>query len=486
MRLGELLLEKRLLTELQLTTALERQRVVGGLLGDNLAALGYIERERLEEVLQEPPPTPRSLQETGLDVQFLVQFVLKTIFLLAHQTVPELSEQIKLNGSMVEELLNLAKKDGLVEVRGPTDFNYHILRYALTTTGRERAMEAVESSRYVGPAPVPLTDYQAQVQKQTITNERINFEALGRSLADLVLPKETIRRLGPAVNSGKAILLYGPTGNGKTSVAGAIGNAFQHAIYVPYSILADGQIIRVFDPAVHARTPSGISTNESTPNWVTKPEYDVRWIKCRRPVIISGGELTLAMLDLQYEAHSKYYEAPLHLKATGGVFVVDDFGRQQVSPRDLLNRWIVPLERQVDYLTLHTGKKFELPFDQLVIFSTNIPPEELVDAALLRRIHYKLKLDPPTVDDYLTIFRRICDSHRMELPDDVISYLLSFYGPDSTVPLAAFHPKFIVEHAVAACRYEQVPPRLSLSLIRDALEDLVVNPHRPAETQRAY
>ncbi|MGH7828878.1 MAG: hypothetical protein ACREP8_01750, partial [Candidatus Binatia bacterium] len=392
--------------------------------------------------------------------------------------VPEISNQLKLSRGIVESLLQLLKKDGFLEVRGTAgDANFAILRHVLTNMGRERALEALKHSTYVGPAPVPLDDYQVQVQKQTVTNERVSADTLSETLSHMILSPEVLRRLGPAINSGRAILFYGASGNGKTSIAEAIGHAFQQTIYVPYCVEVDGQIIKIFDTALHKEAPSQPVSDkpDASPIYLRPAEFDPRWVRCRRPVVISGGELTLEMLDLEFEPLSKYYEAPLQVKATGGVFVIDDFGRQLVRPRDLLNRWIVPLERKVDYLTLHTGKKFDLPFDQLVIFSTNIPPEELMDEALLRRVHYKLRIDPPTTDEYKAIFHRMCDLHGLELPDDILSYILNFFYPKNRARLAAFHPKFIVEHTIAACNYEGIPPHLTHNLVKDALENLVVS-----------
>lgn len=481
MALGNLLLAKNLLNSGQLETALDHQRVAGGLLGDNLVTLGFISRETLNEVLLEPPPIPRSVGDTGLESHFLVNSVLKSIYVSSLQTVAEISDQLKLSRGIIEELLNLAKRNGLVEVQGATDTNFTILKYALTSLGREQAVEALRWCQYTGPIPVPLTDYQFQVQKQTVTNERIDAEAVSRCVSHLILPQDILRRLGPAVNSGKALLLYGGSGNGKTSIAESVGNTFTQTIYIPYSLYVDGQIIKIFDPAVHRELPSelGPDNNSANPIYLLQTEFDPRWVRCHRPVIISGGELTLDMLDLEFDPLTKHYEAPLQVKATGGVFIIDDFGRQLVRPQDLLNRWIIPLERKVDYLTLHTGKKFELPFDQLVVFSTNIPPDELMDVAFLRRIHYKLRIDPPTIDDYKTIFRRVCEVRKLEISDQILSYLLTSFYPKNKVAPAAFHPKFIVEHAIAVCNYEGIPPRLTLELVRDALANLITTQFPP-------
>lgn len=476
MALGDILLAKNLLDETQLEQAANRQKMVGGLLGENLVALGFISREKLEEVLREAPPTPKSIKETGLDSQFLLSLLLRAMYVVGFQTIPEISDYVKLGRGIVEELLQIAKRDALIEIRGATDGGFNLLRHTLTNLGRERASESMRQCQYAGPVPVPLVDYQVQTQKQTITNERIDSAALSQAMAHLILPPDILRRLGPAINSGRAILLYGSPGNGKTSIAEAIGQAFKKTIYIPYCIEAGGQIIKIHDSAFHQDVSSsnGADETHNSSIYLRGPQHDPRWVECYRPVIISGGELTLQMLDLQFDPNSKYYEAPLQVKATGGVFLIDDFGRQLVRPQDLLNRWIIPLEKKIDYLILHTGKKFALPFDELVIFGTNIPPKELMDEALLRRVNYKFHVTPPSAEEYKEIFRRICSWRKLEITEDIFSYLLKTFYPSKATPIAAFHPKFIVEHVIAACSYEGVPPRLTLQLVKDALENLAV------------
>jgi predicted ATPase with chaperone activity len=392
------------------------------------------------------------------------------------QTNPELSEQLKLTRGVVEELLNFAKKEALAEIRGPSEKNYNIMRYALTGAGKERASEALRRCEYIGPVPVPLESYQLQVQKQTITNEVVAADKLKQALSHLVLPEDTIRKLGPAANSGRAILIYGAAGNGKTSMAEGLISAFKQSVYIPYCIEADGQIIKIYDPSVHTPlfTDGNEETHRSDPVFMPSLAHDPRWVRCKRPYIISGGELTLEMLDLDFDAHSKYYEAPLQMKATGGIFVIDDFGRQRVRPHELLNRWIFPLERKVDYLTLHTGKKFSVLFDQLVIFATNFPPEELMDSAQLRRIHYKLRINPPTTDEYREIFRRICESYALAFDEDIIAYLFNSFYHKQKIPLAGFHPKFIAEHVIAASNYLGKPPHVTRQLLADSMENMII------------
>jgi predicted ATPase with chaperone activity len=476
MAIGELLLAKGIISEEQLKAVLKQQKIAGGRLGDNLVALGFISRGDLEAILQEPPPVAKNIEDTGLDGNFLLNCLLRTMYVSALQTIPELSEEIKLTRWVVEELLNFAKKEALVEIRGPSEKNYNIMRYALTNGGKERASEALRRCEYIGPVPVPLEVYQTQVQKQTITNEVISIEKLKKAMSHLVLSEDVVRRLGPASNSGRAILIYGSAGNGKTSIAEALVGAFEQPVYIPYAIEADGQIIKIYDPSVHVTFSQDQNNHATNPIFLPHLEHDPRWVRCRRPYIISGGELTLEMLDLDFDPHSKYYEAPLQMKAIGGIFVIDDFGRQRVRPHELLNRWIFPLERKVDYLTLHTGKKFALLFDQLVIFATNFPPEELMDPAQLRRVHYKMKINPPTVDEFKEIFQRICDSYGLEFNEEIMAYLLNSFYIKHKIPFAGFHPKFIAEHVIAACNYLGTEPKISRQLLADSLENMVIIP----------
>jgi hypothetical protein len=485
MAIGKLLLAKHLITEEQLQKVLHQQKIAGGRLGDNLVALGYVTRQRLEEILQEPPSVAKTIAQTGLQSNFLLNCLLRTMYISALQTIPELSEQVKLTRGVIEELLAFAKKEALVEIRGPSEKNYNVMRYALTAAGRERASEALRRCEYIGPVPVPLETYQVQVQKQTITNEVISIEKLRKALSHLVLSDDIVRRLGPAANSGRAILIYGAAGNGKTSIAEALVSAFEQPIYIPYCIEADGQIIKIYDPSVHVPLPypnhaNGEDDSELHPMFLPHMEHDPRWVRCRRPYVISGGELTLEMLDLDFDPYSKYYEAPLQMKAIGGIFVIDDFGRQRVRPHELLNRWIFPLERKVDYLTLHTGKKFAVLFDQLVIFATNFPPEELMDPAQLRRVHYKLKINPPSTEEYKEIFGRICDSYGLEFSEEMMANLMESFYIQHNVPLAGFHPKFIAEHVIAACNYLGSSPRITPELLADSLENMVIIPGSPS------
>ena len=451
--------------------------------------------KRPEFRIEVPPPppapdfpvVPTRIEDTGLTAKFLGALLLKSLYLLGIETNAELAKHLKLSQLVADQLLGSLKQQGLVEVRGSAAANVPILRYGLTNAGRELAIDACKQCEYVGAAPVSLKAFQDQVLKQTIQGEQISVEDLCACLAHLVLPGRLIQRLGPAVNSARALLVYGPPGNGKTAISESIGNIFRQPVFVPHCFEVDGQVIRMFDPTVHAEVPSRRASDVADETNLLRKKPDPRWVKCRRPVVLTGGELTLDMLDLRYDRTSKFYEAPLQVKALGGLFIIDDFGRQMVQPMDLLNRWIIPLERRVDYLTIHTGKKFDIPFDELVIFSTNIHPEKLMDAALLRRVKYKFRIDPPSTDDFLLIFQRVCTHFGLELPDEILNYLMEDFYPRTGTGCAGFHPMFIVEHCIATCRYKGISPHLSLDLVKDALENLVISelPDHPADNPAA-
>ena len=411
---------------------------------------------------------PRTVANTGINSELLLALMIKTIHVTGLDRVSLIHDYIKLSRPVIVELFETARSLELVEVRGSVDGGMSSeMRYSLTSKGHNWAADALSQCQYIGPAPVPFEQFCEQVKRQDITNERVKWENLSKSFDHLVLPEELLHRLGPAVNSGKSILLYGPPGNGKTCIAEAIGGSFETEVYYPYAIDVDGQTISFFDELVHHRTDGmgshGIPDSQKT---------DQRWVRCKRPVVMTGGELTLGMLDLTFNPHAKFYEAPLQMKAIGGVFVVDDFGRQQVLPQDILNRWIIPLERGVDYLTLHTGKKFPIPFNELVVFSTNIHPQELCDEATLRRLYYKFEVPVPTEEDYCQIFRNVCDERSIPLREDTLPFLLAEFYRAQELPLAGYHPTYLVDQVIAMCEYHGVPTQLDKKLVRLAWHNL--------------
>ena len=469
MNLMDALLSRNQITQEQAKKARSRQQLVGGLDGENLRALGFIGREQLHALVEEAPAAPRSIEDTGLAPRFLLDLILKFLHIYNLETIHEVADAVRLSVKIVEELLGDLKKQALIQIPGSR--GRLVLRHSLTSEGKQRASEALAHSAYVGPAPVPLGVFCDQVEKQSVTHEQINADALEEALSHLVLPRELRRQLGSALNSGRAILLYGGPGNGKSSVARSLGSVFQHQIHVPYALIVDDQVIKLFDPAIHHA-----SEIEAVPHSGDRlAKSDPRWVRCRRPLVQSGGELTLGMLDLEFDSVSKYYEAPLQLKAMGGLFVIDDFGRQMVRPEELLNRWLVPLEKKMDYLTLHTGKKFQLLFDEIVVFSSNIPPTELLDEAMMRRVDYKLEVDYPTLEAYETIFRRICRVNSLEPFEGFMSCLEEFYSRTDITP-AAFHPRSLIDDVLATCRFEGSESELTLDRLERALTRLEVKP----------
>jgi hypothetical protein len=348
------------------------------------------------------------------------------------------------------------------------------MSYTLTDEGKRWTIEALERLHYIGPAPVTLEDFTYQVNLQKLTNELVTFERIRHALGEYIFDDSIVEQSGPALNSGRAMLLYGPPGNGKTSFAHSLSSVFRDVIYVPYAISVEGEIIRFYDPSVHPAVNAADVNDDGHQSFVRAEEYDGRWVPCRRPFVTTGGELTLEMLDLRFDETGHFYEAPLHVKALGGCFVIDDFGRQLVSPTSLLNRWIVPLENHVDYLKLHTGKSISIPFEGLVIFSTNMEPESLMDPAFLRRLPYKIEIGAPTLDLYRRIFDAECKRHGLTLSDEVFDSIVHKLQDELGLGVAAYQPRFIVDQIVATCRFMGQAPHFEPRFIDYALNNLRV------------
>lgn len=412
------------------------------------------------------PGPPRALEETGLTQDYLVRLTTKIMNAGGTMTPTEISHEIKLPKSLVVILLKEMTRLLLVESRGlEGDSIASDIRYALTDQGARWALEALAVSQYVGPAPVTLEAFQTQISRQSIKFEAISPDTLKAAMSDLVVPPSVIAQVGPAANSGRSVLLWGEPGNGKTSIAEAIGSAFHDTVYLPYAIIVGNQIVKFFDETVHKPVERAANARP----------LDARWVACARPIVVTGGELTLDMLDLMFEPQSRFYEAPMHMKALGGVFVIDDFGRQITSTRAFLNRWIVPLEKGYDMLSLHTGKKFEVPFDQLVMFSTNMRPEELSDEAALRRIYFKIYVPTPTREDYLRIFRRQAETRAIPFEIGVIdAFYTEVYEANNLVPSGA-HPGFLIDHIVSACTYLGQRPEISKEMLAQAWQNVVAS-----------
>ena len=371
--------------------------------------------------------------------------------------------------SIVSVVLEFLRREQLCEIRSATGrggFSESTYEYVLTSRGRDMARDALERGQYVGPAPVPLSTYVDAVRQQGFRDIVVHERELRRAVSHLVFSEDTFEQIGPAINSGRSIFLFGPPGDGKTSIAEAIGSLLMEGdVYTPYAIEVEGQIIKVFDDVNHITV-----AEESQPHRV-----DARWVKIRRPFIVVGGELTMDGLDLTYNNDYRYYEAPYQMKANCGVFFVDDFGRQTVQPTDLLNRWIVPLDKRIDFMTLHTGRKFEVPFEVLIVFSTNLEPRELVDEAFLRRIRHKIEVTDPSWGEFAEIFRRAAQAKEIPFSEPSLAYLIREHYIKADRPARACHARDLLDQIIDIAAYLSVSPVLSKELIDRAALSYFVN-----------
>jgi predicted ATPase with chaperone activity len=430
--------------------------------------------------MPEAPGAPENLAQTGLSIGFLNNLILRTLYVRGGMLGLDLAKLLCLPFRVIEESLGFLKQEKALEVLGGDLIGRISYRFNLTDLGRQRAAEALELCAYVGPAPVPLEDYVEQVYRQAVTNINVSPELLKAALGHLVITDDLFNAVGPAIVSGKSVFIYGPPGNGKTAITQSVGTFMNQSggeIYVPYAFIAENNIVTVFDRAVHqvseADTHDALEDNEATiRRLLNSGTVDARWVRIRRPVIITGGELNLHMLDLRYNPESNYYQAPLHVKANGGIFLIDDFGRQLCSPKELLNRWIVPLENRVDYLSFASGQQFQVPFEQLTMFSTNLNPKDLVDDAFLRRMRHKVEIVAPQRDVYEKIFSAVCKKLGMNQCPEAVEYLYDrYYGRGRTT--RASDARDLLETVQSICRFRRIPVQLTRELIAEAAASFI-------------
>ncbi|MCP4819045.1 MAG: ATPase [Shimia sp.] len=418
------------------------------------------------------PPPPKRLGDMKLPMVMMRDILLKTMFRKNVDMVSDVAKAICLPTAVTQEIVDMAREQRLLEATGTLNANSgNEMGYQLTDAGKARALDALAQSEYFGAMPVPLDVYREQVKRQSIRNIQVTRDQLTNAMGHLILPPTLLSELGPAVSSGRSILMYGPPGNGKSSISNGIRDAMGDKVYVPHAIEYAGQVITVYDPIVHSAAEGDTQDANSLRRTA---RFDSRYVKCDRPTVITGGELSLSMLDLVYNPTARTYQAPLQLKSTGGIFIVDDLGRQEEPPQSLVNRWIVPLEESKDILALQSGEKFEVPFDTLVIFSTNFHPNEIFDQAALRRIFYKIKIDGPSQENFLKIFALVAKKKGMPLDESALIHLLKHKYPTIDNIYANYQPIFLIDQMISICEFEGIPYQMSPELIDRAWSNMFV------------
>jgi predicted ATPase with chaperone activity len=404
-----------------------------------------------------PTHKPVTIQEVGLRQSVLEDLALKHLYLSGPFSVLDLAKMMRISFEVASELLKRLRTEQLCQVTG---LSGQIPNLAITSQGRTRAQELLSQSQYTGPAPVTLTSYVSQVKLQSVSHAEVHPSDVQRAFSSLVLDDRILWQLGTALNSGAAIFLYGPSGVGKTSVAELLSKVLsEDAVWLPYAIEVDGQLITIYDPTLHTRLAH-----------MEPPNHDERWVLCQRPSVLVGGELTIEMLDLQYNPGSKFYTGPVQMKANNGVLIIDDFGRQRVRPDELLNRWVVPLDRKIDFLTLAGGRKIEMPFEMLVVFASNLDPAQLLDAAFLRRIQTKIFIGEVSDEEFCEIFRRVAADRKVECDETVAHTLIDFVHGTLKQELRSCYPRDIINQICWAAKYEGKEPQINHRTVMRAIE----------------
>ena len=424
-----------------------------------------------EEQLLHAPPEPESLEETGLTETTVEHLILKILYFRGELYGQDLSNAVGLKYSVIQELVETLKLSHQIVVKRSMGMGNVGAVLALTEAGRARAREHLEANQYAGIAPVPISQYSEVVRRQKHRDGWLTKEALAQALQGMVITERTIAQIGPAVAAAKSLLVYGKPGDGKTFLIESLGNLETSPVYLPHAIECQGNIIQVFDPIYHT------AIEEEAPSVLTvsvERGHDKRWIKFKRPFIVSGGELSLDMLDLRFNMNSKIYEAPFQLKANNGIYLIDDFGRQRATPAEVLNRWIVPMERRVDYLSFLTGGKMTAPFEAFLVFSTNLNPTDLGDEAFLRRIQYKMLLRGPAESEFNQIFERFCAERKITCPPGLVARFIERYYRTTGKPFRRCHPRDVLSHALNLIHFEKLPYELNDALLNRAFESCFV------------
>jgi len=412
------------------------------------------------------PPVPETIDDTALASTAIEQLILKKLFFRGEMLGRELASSLGFKFSLIEQLLETLKTQRLLHTKRSMGLGDASAIFVLSDVGRGMAREYLETNQYIGPAPVPLYQYTTVVRRQRRPAGWLSQDALAYAYRKMVITPEILARLGPSVSSGNSLLIYGHPGNGKTYLAEALANLDYAPIYIPYAVECQGQIVRVFDAMYHQR----IDDEATSSVLQCEPVFDERYAKCRRPFIVTGGELTMDMLDLTWNSTARFYDAPFQVKANNGIYLIDDFGRQRATPAEVLNRWIVPMERHVDFLSFQSGGKMTVPFEAFLIFSTNLRPQQLGDEAFLRRIQYKMLMRNPTDEEFSEIFRQFCRAQELAFEESHIEYFIDKFYRKGRRPLRRCHPRDVLSHAINLIHFELLPFSLTEELLDRAWE----------------
>lgn len=470
MRFSDLLVALELISRHDVNDALERQALTGRPLSELLVEMGLMSARQAADIRDGLPPPPDTIAQLGIEPRIVLDILVKFISTVGHGTAATVAETLAVSRRLASVLIEEARHQGIVELKPGIVAGE--LRVELTPRGKSMAVDAFANSAYIGPLPVSLSTYADRIRRQTIRGETVPPDRVAAAMKPLLVEEDLLAKVGISANSGRSVLLYGAAGNGKTSIAERMVRMFSAMVLVPHCFEVAGQIVKVFDPSVHRRL--GADTPRAASGSLLAEEFDPRWVPCRRPFVAAGGELSLDMLDLKFEPNARFYEAPLHVKAMNGVLLIDDFGRQLVRPEALLNRWVVPMDRRIDFLKLHTGQSFQIPFDQLLVFSTNLSPRDLMDPAFLRRMPYKIHVLPPTEAQFAAIMKAAAQERGVECSDAAVAWTIEAIKRHGT-PLAFFQATEIPQQIADLCGYLQLPPVAEEATIRFALGNLLVD-----------